>query len=214
MNQNETPEIDLPDKLPYKFKRCSGGTLIIACGALAKEVVSVIEHNRLDHVDVQCLPAKLHHRPSLIPGALEKVLEKNKLLYEAIYVMYGDCGTAGGIDEVIEEYGVERIGGPHCFSFYEGNQSFLDSDEDVTSFFLTDFFCQHFEKFMWQALGLDRHESMCEFVFGNYKKLVYIAQTDDDSLKQKAADIAKRLDLEFEYRFRAYGDLGIFISTL
>ena len=191
-----------------------GGILLLACGALAKETIKVIEHNRLTDIYVQCLPARLHHRPALIPQALDQAITKYKPSYQTIYVVYGDCGTAGGIDEVLKRHQVERIGGPHCFSFYEGNDRFSASEDDVTSFFLTDFFCRHFEKFMWKEYGLDRDKSMVPFLFGNYKKLVYIAQTQDSSLKSKALEIAQRLELDFEYRYRGYSDLGLFIKNL
>ena len=198
----------------FKFSRNTGGKLLIACGALAKEIIQIVEHNQLANIDVQCLPAKLHHRPALIPAALENMVQKQQSKYEDIYLIYGDCGTAGGIDKVVEKYGLERIEGPHCFSFFEGNTRFAKAEDDITSFFLTDFFCKHFDKFMWQELGLDRHESMVEFVFGNYKKLVYIAQTEDEDLKQQAMNIADRLGLSFEYRYRGYSDLGVYIKSI
>jgi hypothetical protein len=198
----------------FKFKRTSGGTLLIACGALAKEVVQIIEINQLKNFDVQCLPANLHHRPSLIPDALEKLLLKHQKQYKNIYVVYGDCGTAGGIDKILMKYQVERISGPHCFSFFEGNDNFANNEDDITSFFLTDFFCQHFDKFIWQEFGMDRDQSMVELLFGNYKKVVYVAQTENDELKRKALEISKRLGLEFEYRYRGYSDLGVFIENI
>lgn len=198
----------------FKFKRISGGTLLIACGALAREVVQIIEINKLKNLDVQCLPAKLHHRPGLIPAALEKMLKKHQENYKKIYVVYGDCGTAGGIDKVLQKYNVERIGGAHCFSFFEGNDNFVNNADDTTSFFLTDFLCKHFDKFIWQELGLDKEEGMVELIFGNYKKVVYLAQTENADLKSKALEIANRLGLGFEYRYRGYSDLGVFIENI
>jgi hypothetical protein len=198
----------------FKFRRGTGGTLLIACGALAKEVIDLIEINKLTHFDVQCLPAKLHHRPHLIPAALDDMLEKTRDHYKNRYVIYGDCGTAGGIDLVLEKHQVERIGGPHCFSFFEGNNRFAESDDDITSFFLTDFFCKAFDKFIWQEFGLDRESSMVEFVFGNYKKVVYVAQTNDLELQAKARGISQKLGLEYEYRYRGYGDLDVFIDSI
>jgi hypothetical protein len=209
-----SPATHNPVKDEFKFKRNSGGTLLIACGALAKEVVQIIEINKLKNFDVQCLPAKLHHRPNLIPAALEALLEKHHSYYKKIYVVYGDCGTAGGIDKVLQKYQVERISGPHCFSFFEGNDNFANSEDDITSFFLTDFFCRHFDKFIWQEFGMDREQSMVELLFGNYKKVVYLAQTENAELKNKALEISKRLGLDFEYRFRGYADLGVFIENI
>ena len=204
----------------FKFKRPPGNTmserpsLLLACGALAKEVVAIIEHNGLKQFDVQCLPARLHHRPALIPPALEKIFRTQGNQYKKIYVLYGDCGTAGKIDELLIRYDAERIAGPHCFSFFEGNEQFASNEDDITSFFLTDFFCRNFDKFIWQEYGLHKDPGMLELVFGNYRKLVYTAQTKNPDLEQKAREIATRLGLQYEYRFRSYGDLGNYIQTI
>ena len=199
----------------YDFKRGQGSILLIACGALGREVVQLIERNGWRHLDVACLPAKLHHRPELIPEAVRDKIRSAQGRYDKIYVLYGDCGTSGLLDRVLEEEGsVERIAGPHCFSFYAGNAAFeAAGDEDMTTFFLTDYFCRHFEKFVWQAFGLDRRADMVSFVFGNYRKLVYLAQTRDDTLEAKAREIADRLGLAYEYRFRGYGDLELFMAS-
>ena len=123
--------------------------------------------------------------------------------------MYGDCGTWGEIDRVCEEERVKRIEGPHCFSFLMGNQDFeAYSEDNITTFYLTDFFCQYFEKFVWEALGLNRRDDMVDFVFGNYRKLIYIAQTKNTALESKAQEIAKRLKLDYEYQFTGYGDMS------
>lgn len=199
----------------YDFKRGQGSILLIACGALGREIVQLIERNGWRHLDVACLPAKLHHRPELIPEAVRDKIRSAQGRYDKIYVLYGDCGTSGLLDRVLEEEGnVERIAGPHCFSFYAGNAAFeAAGDEDMTTFFLTDYFCRHFEKFVWQAFGLDRRADMVSFVFGNYRKLVYLAQTRDDTLEAKAREIADRLGLAYEYRFRGYGDLELFMAS-
>ena len=183
--------------------------LLLACGALAKDLVWLIEVNRLEHLDLKCLPAQLHHSPARIPDAVRTALRTYRDKYQKILVVYGDCGTGGTLDNVLEEEGgIERIPGPHCFSFMWGNRQFAQYGEDeITTFFLTDFFCRHFETFMWEAYGLDRHEGMVDFVFGNYEKLVFLAQKDDAALKLKAQRIAARLGLSYEYRFVGFGDL-------
>lgn len=198
----------------YEFRRGLGSTLLIACGALAREIVDLIERNNWRHLDVICLPAKLHHAPKLIAEAVRSKLQDNRAKYEKIYVLYGDCGTGGELDQVLAEEGnVERIPGPHCFSFLAGNEAFAaTSEDDLTTFFLTDYFCRHFEKFVWQAIGLDRRADMVQFVFGNYRKLVYLAQTRDVHLETSARQIAARLGLEYEYRFVGYGDLETFMA--
>ncbi|MEX0281873.1 MAG: DUF1638 domain-containing protein [Arenibacterium sp.] len=184
-------------------------TLILACGALAREVLWVIEANGLTHLDLKCLPAQLHHRPERIPEAVRDKIRAYRDAYDKIYVLYGDCGTGGALDRVLEEEGgIERIPGPHCFSFLWGNAPFAAySDDEITTFYLTDFFCRHFESFMWKAFGLDRHASMVEFVFGNYEKLIYLSQEEDPGLVEKAQTISEQLGLLFEHRAVGYGDL-------
>lgn len=204
----------------YSFKRGRGDTLVIACGALGREIVDLIEVNKLHHLDVVCLPAKLHHRPQLIAPALRKKIQETRGRYKRTYVLYGDCGTGGEIDRVIAEESdavtgtIERIEGPHCFSFYSGNEIFATkADEDLTSFFLTDYFCRHFETFVWKALGLDRRDDMASFVFGNYEKIVLIPQIPDPDLTRQGQAIAKRLGLAFEERVTGYGDMEKFLNA-
>ena len=193
----------------------SSKTLIIACGALSHEIVELIRVNNWTHIELTCLPAYWHHIPQKIPAGLRKKIQENKALYSEIYVMYGDCGTWGGIDAVCEQEGAQRIEGPHCFSFLMGNDAFdAYTENDITTFYLTDFFCRYFDNFVWKALGLDRRDDMVDFVFGNYRKLIYIAQTDDPALRDKAEEIANRLKLEYHYRFTGYGDMSIAMSQL
>ena len=185
-----------------KFRRGAGRVLLITCGALAREGVGLIEANGWHHLDVRGVDAHLHHRPALIPDAVRGRIREARGRYRKIYVVYGDCGTAGALDRMLAEEGVERIAGPHCFAFYMGNQVFEDAAAaDMTSFYLTDFFCRHFETFVWRALGLDRAPRMAEMVFGNYQRIVYLAQTGDADLLVRARDIAERLGLAFEVRY-------------
>lgn len=205
------PETDRP----YEFRHGNGTTLLIACGALGREIVDLIERNGWRHLDVTAVAAQYHHTPERIPEAVREKIRRNRDRYERICVVYGDCGTGGELDRVLAEEGVERIEGPHCFSFFEGNDTFAaNAEDDITTFFLTDFFCRHFERFVWEALALDRREDMVEFVFGHYEKLVYLAQTRDPALEAKARDCARRLGLEYEYRFVGYGDLESFMDHI
>ncbi len=183
-------------------------TLIIACGALAREIIHVVNHNNLCHIDIKCLPAQLHHQPQLIAGAIRRKIRSNRHLYKKIYVIYGDCGTSGQLDKVLEEEGVDRIAGPHCFSFFMGNEAFVeDQTKALTTFYLTDFFCRFFEKFMWEVYGLDKRKDMVDFVFGNYTRLLFVSQTGNRDLQEQAKKIARRLGLKYEYKYCEYGDL-------
>jgi len=196
------------------FRRGRGTTLLITCGALAREVVGLIELNGWRHLDVACLPAKLHHAPARIAPAVRAKIRAARNHYADIKVLYGDCGTSGALDAVLAEEGVERIPGPHCFSFYAGNETFARAaDDDMTTFFLSDAFCRHFENLVWRPLALDKRADMVGFVFANYRKLVYLAQTEDAALEAKARDCARRLGLDYEYRFAGYGDLATFMAA-
>jgi hypothetical protein len=194
----------------FKFQRGKGKTLLIACGALGREIIDVIEANQLGHLDVICLPAHLHHTPEKIAPEVRIKIRQSKNTHSKIYVLYGDCGTSGLLDRVLQEEGnIERIPGPHCFSFFMGNTAFsAESEVELGTFYLTDYFCRHFDTFIWEALGLDRRADMVEFVFGNYKRLLFMPQVKDEALEVKARSIANRLNLKYEYRFCGYGELA------
>lgn len=194
-------------------RKGNGQTLLLACGALAREVIEFVERNRWSCFTVQCLPAKLHWQPHRIPEAVRDMIRQLRDRHDRIYVLYGDCGTSGELDRVLAEEGVERIPGPHCFSFFAGNDRYAAEVEydGATTFYLTDFFVRHFDRFLWSGLGLDRHPQLLPLYFGNYEKVVYIAQTDDAELRQRAEECARRLGLDYEYRFTGYGDFGRYI---
>ena len=155
----------------------SARALVIACGALAREIVDFRAANGFEHLDITCLPAKLHNRPHLIPEAVRTKVRANKSRYRAIFVAYGDCGTGGLLDKVIEEEGVERIEGPHCYAFYTGQDAFAAiTDDDPTQFFLTDYMVRHFDRLIIEGLGLDRWPELRDDYFGNYTNCVYISQ--------------------------------------
>jgi hypothetical protein len=183
-----------------------GRVLLLACGALAHEILALIRANGWDHMTLQCLPAILHNHPERITPAVREAVEAERDRFEAIFVVYADCGTGGQLQRLCDEMGVEMVAGPHCYSFFEGNAAFAERDEP-TSFYLTDFLVRQFDAFVWKPLGLDRHPELLEMYFGNYEKLVYLAQTDRPALDEKARDCARRLGLAYERRFTGYGDL-------
>jgi len=200
--------VNLRPSEEFTFARGGGEVLLIACGALAREVVDLIERNRWTAFDVACLPAKWHNRPQLIAPGVKAKIEEARGRYRKIYVLYGDCGTGGDLDRVLEEEGIERIEGPHCYSFFSGNEAFASSaDNDVTAFYLTDYLARHFDKLIWEGLGLKEHPELLPLYFGNYTKIIYIAQTRDEELAKRAMAAARRLGLAYEYRYTGYGDL-------
>ncbi|UWQ52327.1 DUF1638 domain-containing protein [Leisingera caerulea] len=187
----------------------TGRILLIACGALAREILDIKEKNRLDHIDLTCLPAKLHLYPEQITGAVEGAVAKHSAVYDKIFVVYADCGTGGALERKCAELGVEMVAGPHCYSFFEGNDTFAKhADEgEITAFYLTDFLVKQFDAFVWRPMGLDKNPELRDMVFGNYTKLVYQSQTRDPKLVEKARDCAIRMGLDFEHRHTGYGDL-------
>ena len=182
---------------------------VIACGALAREILAVRRANGLDHLDLVCLPAIWHVFPEKIAPAMRKAIQEARTEgYRRIFIGYAECGTQGELDRICREEGVERIAGPHCYAFFSGNESFEALlDTEFTAFYLTDLLARQFEAFVIEPLKLDRHPELKQMVFGNYTKIVYLAQTEDAELQRKAKWAADYLGLDYEYRYTGYGDL-------
>ncbi len=192
-----------------------GRILLIACGALAREILDLKAANGWIHLDLTCLPAKLHLYPEKITEAVREAVARYRARYQKIFVVYADCGTGGQLEAACKELGVEMVAGPHCYSFFEGNARFAaTSDDDIATFYLTDFLVRQFEAFVIKPMGLDRHPELRDMYFANYEKLVYQAQTDDPHLTAKARACAERLGLDFERRFTGYGDLATALQKL
>ena len=189
-----------------------GRILLLACGALAREILDLIKANGWSHMDLHCLPAILHVHPDKIPDAVEQAVLKYRDAYDDVFVVYADCGTGGALQRLCDRLGVEMVQGPHCYSFFEGNAAFAAQDE-IYSFYLTDFLVRQFDAFVVKPLGLDRHPELRGMYFGNYKSLVYQAQTDDPALTELAKQHAERLGLTFERRLTGYGDLATALAA-
>jgi len=190
------------------------GMLIIACGALAHEITALRRANAWDELDVRCLPAELHNRPEKIPAAVRDLIRSSRESYRTIFVAYGDCGTGGLLDEVLSEEGVERIPGAHCYEFFATEPVFAAlAEAEPGTFYLTDFLLRHFDRLVIRGLGLDRHPELFSTYFGNYRKLVYLAQAPDSHSQAEAREIALRMGLQFEYRQTGYGTLGTTLAA-
>lgn len=188
--------------LPHK-------TRVIACGAIAREIIAITKLNGLDHIELVCLPAIWHVYPEKIgPGMRKAIAEARDEGIEQIFIAYAECGTQGELDKICAEEGITRLTGPHCYSFFTGNDKFLaECDTEFTAFYLTDFLARQFEAFVIEPLKLEQHPEIRDMVFGNYTKIVYLAQVEDLELQKKAKWAADYLKLEYEYRFTGYGDL-------
>lgn len=189
---------------------------VIACGAIAREILAICEAGGLEHIDLSCLPAILHNSPDEIPARVEQeIIAAKESGIENIFIAYADCGTGGLLDNICEKYGVERIAGPHCYSFFSGDEAFAaQGDDAMRSFYLTDFLARQFTSFVVKPLGLDRYPQLRDMYFGHYEKLVYLVQDEDPELDKKAQEAAEFLGLKFERRYTGYGDLTANLTQL
>ena len=170
----------------------------------------MIDQAGLTNVDLTCLPATLHNRPGGIPAAVRAKVRAARPRYERIFIAYADCGTGGLLDAMLADEGVERLPGAHCYEFYAGSAAFAAmADEEPGTFYLTDFLARNFDRLVWVGLGLDRHPELLPTYFGNYRRLIYLAQTDDPDLVRGAQRAARRLGLAFELRRTGYGELAM-----
>lgn len=185
-----------------KAATTSPSVLIVACGAISHEVVSVLRASGWNHVRVRCLPADLHNTPREIPEAVRAKIRAARGSYQRIFVAYADCGTGGLLDRVLEQEGVERLAGAHCYEMFAGSQAFATLCEQAPgTFYLTDFLVRNFERLIIRGLGLDRYPQLRDAYFGNYRRLMYLAQTSEEALLIAARAAAQRLGLDFEHRY-------------
>lgn len=197
-----------PDRSPLTDQPPARRVLVIGCGAMAHELLDVIGRNGLDGLEMTCLPAQYHNTPQLIPAAVEEKILAARDGYDQVFVAYGDCGTGGLLDKVLQRHGVERLPGAHCYEFLAGASRFAALHEaEPTTFYLTDFLVKHFDRLVWRGLGLDRWPQLLTDYFGNYTRVVYLAQRHDPELDAKAAEAAERLGLAFERLQVGYGEL-------
>ncbi len=177
----------------------TGKVLVITCAAIAREVNEIKKLGQWSQMDLQAITADLHSRPEKIPAAVAARIDAARDQYDHIFVAYGDCGTSGELDRVLAARGVKRLPGAHCYDFLAGNATFARlHDEEPGTFYLTDFLAQHFDRLVIEILGIDRHPELLPVYFGNYKRLVYLAQTDNDELTALARRAAAKLGLRFE----------------
>jgi len=198
---------------PSSEKSSPRRTLVIACGALAREFLAVKQANGWDHLDITCLPAIWHNHPERIPEGVRARIRANRAAYDEILCLYGDCGTGGVLDEVLKEEGVERIDGPHCYSFFAGDKTFeAMQDEEIGTFYLTDFLVRHFDRFVIKGLGLDRHPQLLPIYFGNYRRVMFLVQFPDAALEAKAKAAAERLGLPLVVHYTGLSGIADFLG--
>lgn len=189
--------------------------LVIACGALSHEIVALKRLNGWDHIVVQCLPADLHNRPARIPAAVRQKIVSGRARFQRIFVAYADCGTGGLLDEVLQDEGVERLPGAHCYEFFAGTARFMRlSEEEPGTLYLTDFLARHFDRLIIQGLGIDRHPQLEAEYFRHYSRVVYLAQKPTEDLEKRARAAADRLGLEYQFVPTGYGEMAVSLEGL
>jgi len=190
-------------------------TLVIACGALARELLDIVAVNQLDDITVECLPARLHNTPKDITAAVSGRIERARGEYERIFVGYADCGTGGELDRLVAEEGIERLPGAHCYEFFATTPVFEAIQEvEMGTLYLTDYLVRHFDRIVINGLGLDRHPGLYDSYFANYRRVVHLAQFDDPRLERAGRDAARRLKLAYERKLVGYGALETSIVHL
>ena len=206
-----------PELLATTSANPDGPALVLACGAIANEIIALREQLGVsdDVMVLHGLPAELHNRPGQIAPRVEAFLTEHRHKYSRVLLGYGDCGTGGALDRVLARHEAERLPHMHCYEFFAGTPRFTQiAESEVGSYFVTDFLVRHFDKLVWEGCGLDRHPEMLETFFGNYRDLVYLAQTDNPALEEKAREAARRLDLNYVYHKVGFGDLAEAIGSV
>jgi hypothetical protein len=178
-----------------------GVPLVLACAALVTELRAVLAASGVDdRVELDLLPAPLHNTPDRIVAAIEaRLAEVDRS--RPVVLGYADCGTGGGLDAFIARSGrpITRLPGAHCYEFFAGGAHFAAlHDAEPGTFYLTDFLAKHFDALVWHGMGLDRHPTMRHFLFGNYRRVVLLAQSGDPSVVERGRTAADRLGLDFE----------------
>ncbi|NKC14624.1 MAG: DUF1638 domain-containing protein [Gammaproteobacteria bacterium] len=175
--------------------------LVIACGAIAHELVALRSRYGWTHMVIQCLPAGFHNHPEKIAPAVRDMLTAGRRVFEHMFVAYADCGTGGVIDEVITAFGARRLPGAHCYEFFAGTSVFAQwSEEELGTLYLTDFLARNFERLIIHGFGIDKHPELQEMYFAHYTRVLYMSQREDAPYLAQAEAAARRLGLRFEHK--------------
>ncbi len=180
---------------------------------MAREVAAIVRRNGWHHIRIQCLAPELHNDPQRLLDGVRARIRDNREHFDQMMVLYSDCGTGGGMQKLLDEEGVEGIGGAHCYEVFAGPSFSSIIEEEPGCFFVTDFLARNFERLVFRGLGLDRYPKLRDVYFGRYAKLVYLAQSRDPELEAKAQAAAQSIGLEFEFRYTGLGGYESFLQA-
>jgi hypothetical protein len=179
---------------------------LIVCGALVREVLALKKIHDWQ-VDVLGVPSLLHNDPQRISPAVKRRINDARQKYSRVYVIYGDCGTSGELDQLLADEGVQRIAGPHCYEMYANGSFEKIMAEEPGTFFLTDYLVRSFDHLVLEGLGLVQNPQLRDEYFRNYSRVVYLVQNGDPALQAKAKWAAESIGLPLEIRRTGYGML-------
>lgn len=184
----------------------NNASLVIACGALSHEIEAIKKHQTVGF-DVKCLNANLHNYPDRIPAKVEQLIVDNQANYQKIFVAYGDCGTGGLLDKVLKKYHVERLPGAHCYQFFSPQTFAQIDDEDLGTFYLTDFLARHFERLILKEMGILDNPEFRDMIFGHYHTMLYLVQNPDLNYRDYAQKAADSIGLAYKELYTGYAGL-------
>ncbi len=170
---------------------------LVVCGALAADVRRILAQ-RGWQADLYGVPATYHMRPASIVAAVDEHLERIRNRYKKVIVVYGDCGTAGELDRVLERHRAERLAGEHCYEVFCGPRFSALTKRSPATYFLTDFLVRSWEEVVVREMGLGRAPSLKAKLFAGFTSVTFLRQDPDLGLLKKAEGIAAYLGLPLE----------------
>ncbi|MGC9962041.1 MAG: DUF1638 domain-containing protein [Acidimicrobiales bacterium] len=190
---------------------------VVACGAIGAKVRAAVARSMAatGDIDVHSLPPLLHNRPQAIAGEVRRLVQQLQAAGRTVVVAYADCGTYGALDDVCADLGVKRLRGLHCYDVLAGPERIAALlEEEPGTYLLTDFLVRTFHRTVMSELGLDRHPELWADYFGNYRRVVWLAQQATEALEQEARSIATRFGLPLEIVHTGSGGLDAELHRL
>ena len=169
--------------------------MVIACGALGGHIRELTALNDW-RIELHCLPALLHNRPSQITIHAERIARRALARGHRVALAYSDCGTYGALDELCSRLGLRRLPGLHCYDVLAGPSRVRELfDAEPGTYVLTDYLVRSFERTVVAGLGLDKHPELWPEYFRHYRRVVWLAQDRSAALQAQAEQVAARFGL-------------------